>query len=218
MCSSSTASTTAPWAAARSVSRMRAACSSAAAAARSETSRCRAIWRRTVRNSPTPSTRSTSPNTPAYQAVSCSRSRASCSITVRSRPEAVARAAQRRDQLRLEPVVDLAAQPPYQHFEHVRERIVIIVPHVRRDRGTVEHLSRGGAKQPREGNLLGGERQGAAAPTYLAGGDVDLQIRDAVHRRREHGPAPGQRFHPGHQLAESARLREGVVRARKSVV
>src|SRR5437764_13991047 len=175
MWSSSTASTTAPWAAARSVSRMRAACSSAAAAARSETSRCRAIWRRTVRNSPTPSTRSTSPNTPAYQAVSWSRSRASCSISARSRPEAVAAAAQRRDQLGIEPVVALAPQAADEHLEDVGEGVVIVVPHVRGDGGTVEHLSRVGDEQLQQRELLGGECHRAAAPTYLAGCDDTLR-------------------------------------------
>src|SRR6266487_1625877 len=212
MWSSSTASTTAPCAPACSVSRIRAACSSAAAAARSETSRCRAICRRTVKNSPTPSTRSTSPNTPAYQAVSWSRSRASCSISARSRPEPVAGAAQRRDQLGLEPVVDLAPQAADEHLEDVGEGVVVIVPHVGRDRGAIEHLSRVGDEQLQQRELLGGESHGAAAPTYLARCDVDLHIRDAVHRRRERGPAACQGLDASDELPKGEGLREVIVR------
>src|SRR2546426_151450 len=126
MCSSSTASTTAPRALARSVSRMRAACSSAAAAALSDLSTCRDIWCRIVKKRPAPNSTSTSVNTPAYHAVSCSRRRASGCITGASRAEPVSRAAQRRDQFRLEAVVDLAAQAPHQHLEHVGERVVIV--------------------------------------------------------------------------------------------
>src|SRR4029077_2856188 len=191
MWSSSTASTTAPWAPACSVSRMRAACSSAAAAARSDTSRCRAICRRTVKNNPTPSTASTSTSTPAYQAVSCNRSRASGSIRNRSRPEAVPGAALRRDQLGLEAVVDLAAQPPDQHLEDVGERVVVVVPHVRGDRGTVEHLSRVRDEQLEQRELFGAERYGAPPATHLACGHVDFQIGYAVQRGGERGAAPG---------------------------
>src|SRR6266567_1351932 len=212
MWSASTASTTAPCAPACSVSRIRAACSSAAAAARSETSRCRAICRRTVKNSPTPSTRSTSPNTPAYQAVSWSRSRASCSISARSRPEPVAGAALRRDQLGLEPVVDLAAQATHQHLEHVSKGVVVVVPHVGRDRRAIEHLSRVRDEQLQQGELLRAEGEHAVAAAYSAGGEVDLQVRDAVHRRCERGTPARQRLEPRQQLAEGERLGEVVVR------
>src|SRR5207245_10288418 len=200
MWSSSTASTTAPCAPACSVSRIRAACSSAAAAARSDTSRCRAIWRRTVKNNPTPSTASTSTSTPAYQAVSCSRSRASGSIRNRSRPEAVPGAALRRDQLGLEAVVDLAAQPPHQHLEDVRERIVVVVPHVRRDRGTVEHLSRVRDEQLEQREFLGAEGHGTATAPHLARRDVDLQVGHPVQRGGESRAARGKGLDPPHGL------------------
>src|SRR5689334_25303055 len=42
----------------------------------------------------------------------------------------------------LEPVVDFAPQAPHQHLEHVGERVVVVVPHVRRDGGAIQHLSR----------------------------------------------------------------------------
>src|SRR5438045_3454673 len=139
MCSSSTASTTAPRAAARSVSRMRAAPSSAAAAARSERSRCPATCWWIVTNSPAPSSTRTSVSTPAYHAVSWRRSRARGCITGLSSSEPVTRAAQRGDQLGLEPIVDLSTQPPDQDVQEVGEGIVVVVPHMCGDGSAVEH-------------------------------------------------------------------------------
>src|SRR5437588_9619921 len=213
MWSSSTAPTTAPRAPAGWAARIRAAYASAAAAARSDTSRCRDIWRRTVRNRPLPRTTSTSTSTPAYQAVNWSRRRASGSISGGSRTEPVARAPQRRDQLGLEPVVDLAPQAPHQHLQHVGEGIVIVVPHVRRDRGAVEHLSRMGDEQLQQGELLRAEREEAVAAAHPAGGEIDLQVRDAMHGRRERGTPSCQRLEAREQLAERERLGEVVVRA-----
>src|SRR5437016_1131322 len=194
MWSSSTASTTAPRAPARSLSRIRAACSSAAAAARTDASRCRDIWRRTVRNSPLPNNTSTSTSTPAYHAVNWSRRRASGSISDRSRAEPVPRAPQRRDQLGLEPVVELAAQAPHQHLEHVGEGVVIVVPHVRRDGGAIEHLSRMGDEQLQQGEFLGAQGEGAAAAADPPRGEIDLQVRYVVHGGRERGTPSCQRL------------------------
>src|SRR5256885_7373846 len=213
MWSSSTASTTAPRAPARSLSRIRAACSSAAAAARSDTSRWRDIWRRTVRNSPVPRTTRTSTSTPAYQAVSWSRRRASGSITDRSRAEAVAGPAQRRDQLLIEPVVDLAPQPPHQHLEDVDERVVVVVPDVRRDRRPVEHASRMQHEQLEQSELLRRQGDRPAAAPHLAGGEIDFQVRDAMPGRGERRPPAGQRLEPRQQLTESEGLGEGAIRA-----
>src|SRR5438552_4026910 len=194
MCSSSTASTTAPRALARSVSRMRAACSSAAAAALSDLSTCRDIWWRIVKKRPAPSSASTRLNTPAYHAVSCSRSRASGCITGTSSAEPVARAPQRRDQLRLEAVVDLASQAAHEHLEHVGEGIVVVIPHVRGDGGAVEHASLVEDEQLEQGELLHAQRDRPAAPTHLACAEIHLEVRDAVARRRQGRPAPCQRL------------------------
>src|SRR5204862_4007517 len=213
MCSASTESTTAPCALARSVSRIRAACSRAAAAARSEASRCRDIWYRTVTNNPPPRRASTSTNTPAYQAVSWRRSHASGCITGTSRAEPVTRAAQRRDQLRLEAVVDLAAQAADQYLEHVGEGVVIVVPHVRGDGGAIEYAALMQHEQLEQDELLRAQRDRPAAAPHLAGAQVDLQVRDAVARRRQRGPAPRQRLEPGHELPEGERLGQVVVRS-----
>src|SRR6266498_1896070 len=200
MCSSSTASTTAPRAAARSVSRIRTASSSAAAADPNDLSTWRDIWWRIVRNRPPPSKRRTSVSTPAYQAVNWSRRRASAGITGTSRAKPVSRAAQRGDEFRLEVVVDLAAQAADQHLEHVDEGIVVVVPHVRGDGGAVEHASRVQDEQLEQREFLGGERDRPAAATHLARREIDLQVRDANPRGRERRPAPRQRLEPRHEL------------------
>src|SRR2546429_3930149 len=82
---------------------------------------------------PAPSSTRITVRTPAYHSVSRTRSRSSDGI-MSSRAQPIARAADRRDQLRLEAIIDLAAQPANQHLEHIGERIVVVVPHVDRDR------------------------------------------------------------------------------------
>src|SRR5260221_13576320 len=174
MCSSSMASTTAPWALACSASRMRAACINAAVAACSDSSRWRAIWPRIATNSPPPSTTRISVKTPAYSSVSRRRTWASWLGRRTSGPEPVARAAQRGDQLGLMAVVDLLAQAAHQHFEHVGEGVVIVVPHVARDRGTIQHLALVQHEQLQQRELLGGQRDGPAAAAHLSRGEIDL--------------------------------------------
>src|SRR5205807_6756336 len=213
MCSSSTASTTAPLACARSVSRIRAACISAAVAAWSDPSSWPEIWRRTATNNPAPRSASIRVNTPAYQSVRSSRSRASGLMGATSRAEAVARAAQRRDQLGLEAVVDLAAQSRHEHLQHVHEGIVVVVPHVRRDRGAIEQASLVQHEQLEQGELLRGERDLPSAAAYLAGGDVHLEVRDAMERRGERRSAARQRLEPRHELPEGEGLRQVVIGA-----
>src|SRR5712691_11479521 len=213
MCSSSTASTTAPLACACSVSRIRAACISATVAAWSDASSWPEIWRRTATNSPPPRSASIRVKTPAYQSVRSSRSRASCLMRATSRAEPVARAAQGRDQLGLKAVVDLAAQSPHEHLEDVDERIVVVVPHVRRDRGAVEQASLVQHEQLEQGELLRGEGDRPAAAAHLASGGVHLEVRDAMQRRRERRSAARQRLEPRHELPEGEGLRQVVIGA-----
>src|SRR5207247_7079585 len=115
------------------------------------------------RNRPPPKNAMTDRNTPTYHAVSRSRSRASECISAGSRPEAIARAARRPDQLRLEAVVDLASQPPDEHLEQIRERIMVVVPHVRGNRGAIEHPPLVQHEQLQQGELLRAGGDGPAA-------------------------------------------------------
>src|SRR5213078_3136660 len=211
MCSSSTASTTAPRAAARSVSRMRAAPSSAAAAARSERSRCPATCWWIVTNSPAPSSTRTSVSTPAYHAVSWRRSRARGCITGLSSSEPVTRAAQRGDQLGLEPIVDLSTQPPDQDVQEVGEGIVVVVPHMCGDGSAVEHLARPAEEQLQQGELFRAEIERAAAAAHPARREIHLEVGHAHERGRERRAAPRQCLETGNELAERERLREIVI-------
>src|SRR6266496_4421929 len=88
---------------------------------------------------PAPSNTRITVRTPAYHSVSRSRSRSSDGV-MNSRAKPVACAADRRDHLRLEAIVDLRPQAADQHIEQVRERIVIVVPDVRGDGGAIDDL------------------------------------------------------------------------------
>src|SRR5437879_10500742 len=118
---------------------MRAACTRADAAGLSDASSCWDMRCRIARNSPPPKSARMDRKTPTYHAVSRSRRRASECISAGSRPEAIARAARRPDQLRLEAVVDLAPQPPDQHLEQVGKRIMVVVPTLRGNREGLEN-------------------------------------------------------------------------------
>src|SRR3989454_7106110 len=84
-------------------------------------------------NSPPPRSPRIDRKIPTYHSVSRRRKRARGCISVTSCAEPVPRATQRRDQLRIEAVVDLATQPPHQHLEDVGEGVMIVVPYVGRD-------------------------------------------------------------------------------------
>src|SRR5260370_12662950 len=168
MCNSSTASTTAPLAWARSTSRIRAACIRAAVAACRDVSSWRAIWWRTTANSPAPSNPRMTVKIPAYQNVRRSRSRPSSLTGIGSRAEAVARPAQRGDQLGLEAIVDFPAQPTHQHLEDIDEGVVVVVPHVRRDGRAIEHLAGVQHEQLEQGERLGAERDRSPIAAHRA--------------------------------------------------
>src|ERR1700686_3198537 len=97
-----------------------------------------------TRNKPEPSSRMMSPNVATYQIVRRNRRRMSRWIPSRDEVASIAKtisgAAHRLDQLDREVVVDLSAQPPHQHLEHVREGIVVLVPDVRGDCRPIDHL------------------------------------------------------------------------------
>src|SRR3989449_8337523 len=133
---------------------MRAACIRADAAALSDASSCWDMRCRIARNSPPPKSARMDRKTPTYHAVSRSRRRASECISAGSRPEAIARAARRPDQLRFEAVVDLAPQPPDQHLEQVGKRIMVVVPYVSGEGAAIEHSSLVQHEQLQQGELL----------------------------------------------------------------
>src|SRR2546423_3280233 len=95
-------------------------------------------------NSPAPSSTMIRPSVATYQMVSRSRRRMRRWIPSRDEVASVAKAipgaAHCLDQLDGEVVVDLPAQASHQHFEHVRERIVVLVPYVGRNRCPIDDL------------------------------------------------------------------------------
>src|SRR6266487_4212931 len=164
---------------------------------------------------PAPRSRRISVRTPTYHSVRRSRRRSSGDVIERSWPEAIAGAAQRGDQLRLEAVVDLPAQAADQHLEDVAERVVVVVPDVRRDRGAIDHLSRASREQLEQREFLGRERDGAARPPDFTSREVHLEVGDAPDGgcERERAP-PGKRVETRDELVEGERLGEIVVGAR----
>src|SRR6476661_4311943 len=158
MLSSSTASITRPRAPAASTSRMRAARASSCVALTSESSSCCEIWERIAANKPAPRRRMISPKVATYQIVRRSRRRTRRCIPTRdefaSITEAVSSAADGLNQLVRVVVVDFPPQASHQDLEHVRERIVIFVPHVRRDCCAIDDLSAMEHEELEQGELL----------------------------------------------------------------
>src|SRR5438105_9721459 len=96
-------------------------------------------------NRPPPSRTMISPKVATYQIVSRSRSRTRRWMPSRDEVASIAKAipsaAHCLDQLDRKFVIDLPAQAAHQHLEHVREGIVVLVPHVGGDRRAVNHLA-----------------------------------------------------------------------------
>src|SRR5689334_13306172 len=145
MFSSSTASNTRRLGAVASISRMRAARTSSVVAPRKESSSCSESCRRMTMNSPRPSSRMIVANVATYQIVRRMRSRTSRCSSPRDEVASIAKtisgAAHSLDQLVWKLIVDLSAQAPHQHLEHIGERIMVLVPDVCGDRSPVDHLS-----------------------------------------------------------------------------
>src|SRR6267143_4250666 len=213
MRSSSTASTTAPRALAASTSRISAARISASVASLSDASRRWEIWPRITPKSPPPSSARMSPNVPAYHSVRRTRSRVSGCMTPLG-PEAVAGAPHRVDQLGLEGVVYLPSEATDQDLEHVGERVVILVPDERGERGAVHHLALLAGEALEQGEFLGRQVDVRVVPPHRAGAEIQLEIRDPLHRGGNDRPPPLQRGEPGQELAKGEGLGQVIVRAR----
>src|SRR5439155_4148869 len=80
----------------------------------------------------------------------------------RSHPQPVARTADGREQFWFEPNVDLGAQSAYQDLQHVRERIVIVVPDVRGDRAAIDDVPGVTQQEFEQRKLFRGQGNGSA--------------------------------------------------------
>src|SRR5947207_11131470 len=96
-------------------------------------------------NNPAPNSRMIRPNVATYQIVSRNRRRTSRWISSRDEVASVAKAisgaAHCLNQLNRVVIVNLPAQTAHENLEHVRERVVVLVPNVRRDCCPVHDLS-----------------------------------------------------------------------------
>src|SRR5450755_1632416 len=111
-----------------------------------------------ARKSPPPRRRRMAHNVARYHSVNLSRSgRSDVPAMAPLHAQAVTGAAECVNQLRLESVVDLAAQPADQYFEDVRKRIVVVVPYMRGDQGTVDHPVAVFDEAGEQRELLGGQ-------------------------------------------------------------
>src|ERR1700693_5737644 len=144
MFSSSTASTTRPRAPAASTSLILAARTSSCVALWSESSSCCDSWYLITTKRPAPRSRMISPKVATYQNVRRRRRRTRRCMPPRDESASVTKpvsgASPCRNELRWILVVDLAAQAPHQHLEHVRERVVVFIPDVGGDRRAIYHL------------------------------------------------------------------------------
>src|ERR1700722_5984936 len=162
---------------ARSESRIAAARSMAATALSSDSSASRFMILGMIVNTASPNTNRMTANVPAYHAVSCSRSRVSGrTCHPASGPEPVTSAANGVNQLGLEVIVDLASQPPHQHFKRVGERIVGVVQDVGGDGRPVDDLALVPRKELEQGEFLGRQRDRPIAPPHLARIEIDVEV------------------------------------------
>src|SRR5258707_15498293 len=131
-------------------------------------------------------------NVTTYHAVSWSRSRSTCGRIMRgaaSEAEAVSGATHCVNQFRLEAVVDLPAKSADENLEDIGEWIVILVPHMRSDRRSVDDdVLVGGEKlEQREFLRCEIDRLPVARRTFSR--QVDLEIRDRdLLRDERRGP------------------------------
>src|ERR1700722_18657051 len=214
MVSSSTASTTPPVAETASTSRICAACATARAAACNDASRSLASCPAITEKSATPSTASTTAKVPTYHAVSCRRSRRSAralagaaispraAMPPRSEAKAIPGPAHGVDQLRLELVVDLPPQSADEDFHHVGGGIVIVIPHVSRDRRPVRDRALMLGEELEQRKLSRGECHRAPPAAPAPRRETPVETRDLQPLRHDRRPPPPEGAHAREQLAK----------------
>jgi hypothetical protein len=156
-----------------------------------------------------------SPNVATYQIVRRSRSRISRWIPdgdeVASIAKTISGAANRLDQLDGVVVVDLPAQPPHQHLEHVREGIVVLVPDVRGYRRPIDHLPMMKHEEFQQRELLRCQLYLFSSAPHAMGFEIDLEIRDLQSFRKGSPTTSGERPDPRQKFPECERLGQIIV-------
>src|SRR3954468_7029362 len=146
---------------------------------------CCESWYRTTQKSPAPSSRMMRPNVATYQIVRRSRRRTRRSSPSRevfpSVTKTVSGASDRLNQFRWVIVVDLPPQSANQNLEDVGEGVVVLVPHVRGDRGSVDNLPVMQNEELEQREFFRRQLNGSPGATYSVTIEIYLQVGD-LHR------------------------------------
>src|SRR3982751_2757857 len=146
------------------------------------------------------------PNVATYQMVRRSRSLTSRWMPSRDELASVAKAisgsANRLNQLDGIFVVDLASEPAYQHLEHVGERIVVLIPDVRRDRRAVDHLSRVQHEELEQRELLRRQLDLVSRAAHSLGVQIHLEVGDVKGLGQRRAAPSRPRAHALRELAK----------------
>ena len=123
------------------------------------------------------------PNVATYQIVRRRRRRTRRWMPPReecaSVTKAVSGASHRLDQLDWVIVIDLPAQAPHQHLEHVREGVVVLIPHMGGNCCAIDDLPVMQDKKLEQRELLGGQLNGFAGTTHPVSVEIDFEISNA---------------------------------------
>ena len=146
------------------------------------------------------------PNVARYQIVRRIRRRMSRCNPLRDEVASIAKAisgaAHSLDQLVGKLVVYLSAQAPHQHLEHVGKGIMILIPDVCGDRGSVDHLSMVQHEKLEQRKLFCGELDGFSTATDTLSVEIYFQIGHCHCLRQRRAASSAQRSNTRQQFAE----------------
>lgn len=126
--------------------------------------------------------------------------------------KAVSGASHRLNQLGWVIVVDLPPQAPHQHLEHVREWVVVLIPHMGGNRRAIDDLTWVQDKKLEQREFLGSELYGFAGAPHPVRLQIDFEIGNAQGFREWSSAPSSQRPHSRQQLTERERLGQIIVR------
>src|SRR5437660_2068482 len=128
--------------------------------------------------------------------------------------EDIADSAHGVQQLGLERLVDLLAQPADEHVDDVRLRIEVVLPHVREDHRLRDDTAGVAHQVFEERELARADVDDLAGARHAPRQQIEDQVRDGQRRRlRRAGSAAHERLHAREQLGERERLGEVIVAA-----
>src|SRR5688500_12630775 len=121
---------------------------------------------------------------------------------MRSWTEAVAGAADGVNQFGFEAIIDFAAQPSHEYFEHIGKWIVIFIPYALGDFGARYHATFLFGEELQQVPLFRRQRPRRPASRHLACTHVDLEIGDDLPFFLARRLAAGKCPDTGEQLAK----------------